>query len=103
MHHNALRGNRQIKYVIRTVLGAGSQGRVDLVCDLWSGEHYARKELPYQDIPGWGIFSANAFKKKLLEEMDIVEKVSKVRIHSFVVPRYIHFVVVSRLTAMLGW
>jgi hypothetical protein len=53
------------------------------VTDLHTGEHYARKEVPWKEMPEWGIFTESAFKERLMKEIDLVETATHVCTLSF--------------------
>lgn len=60
-------------------LGAGGQGDVYEAVDINTGEHYACKVVAFKGpIPQWNIKKESEFKRRIRDEVEIVEKASHV-------------------------
>ncbi|KAK2739613.1 hypothetical protein FQN55_009349 [Onygenales sp. PD_40] len=73
-HPDQPKPGQEIRYAFIQGLGAGAQGSVDEVVDLYDGEHYARKIVKIMPIPQQGIHSESAFRKRIREEVDMVRQ-----------------------------
>lgn len=54
-HPDGLKPGEEIRYGKLSEFGAGGQGAVDEVINLYNGEHYARKEAKFKAMPKWRI------------------------------------------------
>jgi hypothetical protein len=68
----------EIRYTKVKRLGGGSQGSVDEVVDMHTGEHYACKVIKYKPIPELGIDTEKAFKQKFEAEVSLLMKLRHV-------------------------
>jgi serine/threonine protein kinase len=60
-------------------LGKGGQGDVHEAVDINSGEHYACKVVAFEKpIPQWNIRDESEFKRRVRDEVDVVEKAKHV-------------------------
>jgi hypothetical protein len=68
-----------IKWLPVKSLGKGGQGYVHEAADVNTGEHYACKVVAFKGpIPQWNIREESEFKRRVRDEVDIVEKAKHV-------------------------